>query len=184
MSDVITPKAKEINPLDDLLLRMDEAIDSGSTVPFSNKKMVDADQLHELIDQIRLDMPTEIKRAKDIEAQKKSIIEQAEKDAADVTAEARKRVTEMIKDAKAEADRLVSQQEIVGRANEYAKEQVERANKEAEEIIAQAREKEKQIRDAMVKSINESLTEASAVLQKNLDAVNTTMEAISKINEE
>lgn len=184
MSENVTPKAKEIKPLEELLLRIDEAIDSGSTVPFSNKKMYDPEQLHEFIDEIRLNMPAEIKRAKDIEAQKQSIIEQAEKDAEDVTNEARRRVTEMIKDAKAEADKLVSQQEIVGRANEYAKEQVEAANKESEEIIAKAREKEKQIREAMVSNINSSLSEAASILQKNLDSVNTTMAAISKISEE
>ena len=42
-------------------------------VPFSNKKMIDADQLHELIDEIRISMPPEIKRAQEMEAQKKAI---------------------------------------------------------------------------------------------------------------
>ncbi len=183
MSENKTAKSREALPLEQILLKIDEAIDNGSAVPFSNKKMVDADQMHEFVDEIRINIPTEIKRAKDMESQKKTILENAQKEADDIVAKAKQQADSIVAEAQAEADRLVSQQEIIGRANEYAQAQAERANQEAADIVNQAREKELAIREAMVSNINSSLTEAAAILAKNLEAVNNTRDAISRISE-
>ena len=179
----IKNNSKEATPIEQILLKIDEAIDSGNAVPFSNKKMVDADMIHEFVDEVRINLPTEIKRAKDMENQKKVILDNAQKDADDIVAQAKAQAEEIVRNAQAEADKLVSQQEIVGRANEYAQAQAQRANEEAAQILEQAREKERSIRQAMVSNINASLAEAAAVLEKNLTDVNSTREAIAKIAE-
>ena len=106
-----------------------------------------------------------------------------------------------MKAAKAEADKLVSQQEIIERANQYARETVEKANQEAadiigraraeaENIIADANNKKQSIMDAMVANINSTLGETSALLtgdverlSKSLDDINRMKEAISKLSE-
>lgn len=179
----ITLKSPELKEVDNLLLRIDEYIDSCGTVVFSNKKMVDGEEIHDLVDQIRLKLPPEVKRAKQVDEQKDAIVSAASKEADGIVDQAKRQAEEILRQAKAEADKLVSEQEIVNRANEYARDQVQRANDEAASIIEQARDKEKAIRSAMVENINATLSEAHAVLQKNLDSVNSTMEAISRISE-
>lgn len=174
---------KEKTVIDGYLDQIDELLENASTVPFSNKKMVDADQLHELCDTIRINMPAEIKRAADTAREKKSIIADANKEAENVVAQAKQQADEIIRDAQARADQLVSQQEIIGRANAYAQAQAQRADEEAAAVINQAREKEKAIREAMIENINSSLQEAAAVLEKNLGAVNNAKEAINKLNQ-
>ena len=51
--------------VEEILELMDELLDKSSSVPFSQKKMIDVEQMREYIDSIRLNLPGEIKRAKD-----------------------------------------------------------------------------------------------------------------------
>ena len=193
---------KEYTPLNDLLDRIDETIDSGATVPFSNKKMLDGDSLHELVDEVRMSVPPEIKRAQELEVQRKTILDNAKAEADEIRKSAAAEKEGIIKDAKAEAEKLVSQQEIIERAAQYAKETVDKANQEASDIINQARaegdnivadanNKKQSIMDAMVANINSTLGDASALLQgdvdkltKSLEDVNRMREAILKLSEQ
>ena len=152
---------------------MDELLDTSSAVPFSNKKMIDADLMREYIDSIRLSLPAELKKAEETMRDKKSIITQAQKEA-----------DEIIKRAEERAKVLVSEQEIIKKATEYAKAQVQQANEQASDIVAQAQEKEKAIRGALSANLNKTLTEAQQILAKNLNDVNSTLEAVSKISGE
>ncbi|WP_295154148.1 hypothetical protein [uncultured Ruminococcus sp.] len=194
-------ETKDYKPLNDLLLRLDETIDNGATVPFSNKKMVDGDQLHELVDEIRMSMPPEIKRAQELEQQRKTILENANKEADEIRRSAEGDKAAIITEAKAEADRLVSEQEIIDRAKQYAKDEVEKANQdaadiisraqtEADNIITDAQNKKQSIMNAMVASINSTLAEAAELLDadvnrltKSLEDVNRMREAISRLSE-
>lgn len=194
-------ETKDYKPLNDLLLRLDETIDNGATVPFSNKKMVDGDQLHELVDEVRMSMPPEIKRAQELEQQRKTILENANKEADEIRRSAEGDKAAIITEAKAEADRLVSEQEIIDRAKQYAKDEVEKANQdaadiisraqtEADNIITDAQNKKQSIMNAMVASINSTLAEAAELLDadvnrltKSLEDVNRMREAISRLSE-
>ena len=193
---------KEYTPLNDLLDRIDETIDSGATVPFSNKKMLDGDTLHELVDEVRMSVPPEIKRAQELEVQRKAILDNAKAEAEEIKKSAQAEKDGIIKDAKAEAEKLVSQQEIIERAAMYAKETVDKATVEAENIvngakadadniIADANSKKQSIMDAMVANINSTLGDAAELLQgdvdkltKSLDDVNRMREAILKLSEQ
>lgn len=194
-------ETKDYKPLNDLLLRLDETIDNGATVPFSNKKMVDGDQLHELVDEVRMSIPPEIKRAQELEQQRKTILENANKEADEIRRSAEGDKAAIITEAKAEADRLVSEQEIIDRAKQYAKDEVEKANQdaadiisraqtEADNIITDAQNKKQSIMNAMVASINSTLAEAAELLDadvnrltKSLEDVNRMREAISRLSE-
>ena len=48
--------------VEEILELMDELLDKSSSVPFSQKKMIDVEQMREYIDSIRLNLPGEIKR--------------------------------------------------------------------------------------------------------------------------
>ena len=105
--------------VEEILELMDELLDKSSSVPFSQKKMIDVEQMREYIDSIRLNLPGEIKRAKDMTRDKKNILTEANKEA-----------EEIVKKAKEEAKKLVAQEEIIKQAADYAKQIAAEANKQ------------------------------------------------------
>ena len=144
--------------VEEILELMDELLDKSSSVPFSQKKMIDVEQMRE------------IKRAKDMTRDKKNILTEANKEA-----------EEIVKKAKDEAKKLVAQEEIIKQAADYAKQIAAEANKQAADIVEQAKAKDKAIREALSENLNKSLSEAAEVLTKSLKDVNTTRDAVSKI---
>jgi len=152
--------------VEEILELMDELLDKSSSVPFSQKKMIDVEQMREYIDSIRLNLPGEIKRAKDMTRDKKNILTEANKEAEEIVKKAKK---------------LVAQEEIIKQAADYAKQIAAEANKQAADIVEQAKAKDKAIREALSENLNKSLSEAAEVLTKSLKDVNTTRDAVSKI---
>lgn len=199
---IIMSENKDYTPMNDLLERIDETIDNGATVPFSNKKMIDGDRIHELVDEVRMSIPPEIKRAQELEVQRKVILEAAKKEADEIRNSALSEKEAVMNDARAEADKLVSQEAIIARAEQYVKEQVDRANQDAEDIVSRARaeaeniiadanNRKQSIMDAMVANINATLGDASETLQadvnrltKSLEDVNRMREAILRLSEQ
>ena len=54
--------------IDEILEEMDELLDKASSMPLiAHKKVVDGDRLRELINDVRLNLPHELKEAKKIE---------------------------------------------------------------------------------------------------------------------
>ncbi len=176
---------------DEILEMMEELIDNSSAVPFSGKKMIDCDQMRTYIDTLRLNMPGEIKQAKELQSQKENILAEANAEAKKIRAQA----DEYVEETKKKADEMVKETEITRQAKEYAVELISNARKEADEIMAQANadadktiadaeEKDAQIKRALTDTINNTLAEARAILQRNVDAVTQTMEAFERLNPE
>lgn len=156
--------------IDEILDLMDGLLDKSSSVPFSNKRMIDCEQMREYIDTIRLNFPTELKKAKDMARDKDKII-----------AEANKNAEEIIKKAEERAKILVSEQEIIKEAGEIANDQLKRAKEQADQIIADAVAKDRDIKSALASNLNKVLSDAERVLNRNLNEVITIKEAIIKI---
>ncbi len=98
--------------IDELLDQMDELLDDAFNVPFSGgKRVVDVDRVRGIIDDIRLNMPTEIRQAKAITADRIDIIKTAKKEAEDI-----------VKRAEERARALVSQEAVVRAAQQHANE--------------------------------------------------------------
>ncbi len=139
-------------------------------VPLSSKKRVDADMMLEIIDELSESMPKEIESARAIEKERQNILD-----------DARRQANQIIKDANAQAEILISEQEIVKQAHDYANAEAQRANEEAERIISNAKAQDLAIRKAMVEKLNISLGEAHNVLTKCVEDVTATHEALEKI---
>ncbi|MEG1873017.1 MAG: ATPase [Ruthenibacterium sp.] len=89
--------------IDELLDIMDETLEQATSVPFTGgKRMVDIEKVRDLIDDIRLNMPGEIRQAKAIVQDRGDIISTANKEAEAI-----------VKRAEDRARALVSQEEIV-----------------------------------------------------------------------
>ena len=98
--------------IDELLDQIDEMIDKAWGLPLSGGKcLVEADTLRDIIDSIRGNMPSEIRQAKSIVA-----------DRADIIATAKKEAEEIIRVAEERARAMVMQEEVVKQAAQKANE--------------------------------------------------------------
>ncbi len=98
--------------IENLLDQIDEMIDKAWGLPLSGGKcLVEADKLRDIIDDIRGNMPSEIRQAKSIVADRVDIIDTAKKEAEDIVRAAGER-----------ARAMVMQEEVVKQAAQKANE--------------------------------------------------------------
>lgn len=143
--------------IDDILDLMDDLLDSANSVPFSVKKsIIDSDQMRDYINEIRLNLPQEIKQAKLIVRDRQSIISDANKEA-----------DAIIRRAEDRAKVIVSNDEIT-----------KAAKVRANEILTQAQTKAKEIKNAASTYVDKILVKTEESLQANLGDVRKTRQAI------
>lgn len=147
--------------VDDFLDLMDEILDRAQAVPFSNKKsMVEVDQIRDCIDKIRLNLPTEIKQAKKIVQERKSIIDDANRQA-----------NEIITKSEVRAKELVSESEITKSAQTKAADILRSAEIRASEIENMALDKSKTLKTATDDYITSTLTKAETTVASALESI-------------
>ena len=100
-----------------LIDRLEELFNDSKAVPLTHSVMVDEDKMLDIIDQMRIAIPEEVKKAQQIIAQKDRVMAQAQEEA--------NRTVEI---ARQKADDLVHRDVIV-----------QEAQRRAEQIVAQAR---------------------------------------------
>ena len=122
--------------IDTLLRDMDTVLDEGKSVPFSNKLMVDVEELKRIIEDIRLNMPTEITQAKKIATERRDILNAADAEAEDILAKARQK-----------ADLMVEEHQITKEAREAARGIMQQAKNESELLIENSKERARDIMD-------------------------------------
>ena len=104
---------------------IEEFIDSCKYQPLSNTKIiVNRDEIDELIKELRLKTPDEIRRYQKIISNKDAILEDAQSKA-----------DAIIADAQAKAQELVTQHEIMQKAYAQANDTINAANKQAQESL-------------------------------------------------
>ncbi len=143
--------------IDEILELMDELLDKAVAVPFSkNKCLVEVDKLREYIDEIRYNLPSEIKNAKGMVSDRAKILSDAKEDA-----------EKIVKRAEERAKLLVSNHEIMKQAKE-----------KADEMLMNAQTKERDIRIAMNEKMEEMLSQTEEILTKNINDIKNTRAAI------
>jgi len=112
------------NKIDEILDEMDEVLDKAKPFPFAgNKFLVDADRMRELVNDVRLNMPHEIKDARLVAFDRDRILNEAKAKAEAVISQAEKR-----------AAAIVSQDSIVKEAKKKAIEMLTKAQNNAKEV--------------------------------------------------
>ena len=79
-----------------LLDTLEDILDRSKHVPFTEKGIVDKEEILEIIQEIRLKLPDELKQAKWIKEERGRILQEAEKEADDIVREAENRIISMI----------------------------------------------------------------------------------------
>lgn len=143
--------------IDDVLEMIDDTLDKGATVPFSGKKVVvDADKIRDLLNEIRLNLPSEIKQAKLIVIDRKTIISDANNEAEAIVRKAEER-----------AKAIVSNDEIV-----------KEARAKANEILNQTQDKCKQMKIEAREYVENILDQTEGLLSASIVSVKKTKQAV------
>lgn len=144
--------------IEEILDEIDELLDSAASVPFvQHKKIIDGERLRELVNDIRLNMPQELKEAKKIEGESQRILSAAKSSAEDI-----------IRRAEDRAAQIVSKEAIV----------VE-ARKKAIDILTKAQNASKNIQQNAALSIAKMLNDTENYYTKNLQNIKTVKSKIS-----
>ena len=110
-----------------LVNKLEELFSQGRSLPFTHNVVINEDQMIDLIDQMRISIPEEIKRSQQILAQRDRILAQA-KDEHD----------RMLEIANEKREQLISAHEISVEATNRAKQIISQAQTEADVIKQEA----------------------------------------------
>jgi vacuolar-type H+-ATPase subunit H len=137
-----------------------EFVESCRMQPLSTTKViVPKDELYDLLDELRLRTPDEIKRYQKIIANRDAIIADAEEKAAAILAEASEN-----------ARSLVDQHEIMQQAYNQANEYVSKADSQAQAILAEANSDANQIRTNALAYTEDLLTDIERILARTYES--------------
>ncbi len=132
-----------------LVDRLEQLVNEGRRLPLSNKVMVDEQKIWDLIDQMRIAIPEEVKKAKRTNQERDRIIAQAHEEAA--------RLVDLKRE---EAAALVSEHDLTKAAELRAATIVERAQRDVESLRADADEYVLQVLGDMAARLECALNEA------------------------
>ena len=157
-----------LSRIEQLIEDIYEFVESCKMQPLSQTKVVvPKDHLYDLLDELRLRTPDEIKRYQKIIANRDAIIADAESKALQIQA-----------DAKQQAKGLVNENEIMQQAYYQANEMVSSASAQAEAILKSANEDAEQIRAGALAYTDEILGEVERVLANAFESTRSKSEAL------
>ena len=133
-----------------LIDRLEELFNQSKTIPLTRNVMVDEDRMLDIIDQMRIAIPEEVKKAQQLLGQRDRVLAQAQEEA--------NRTLEI---ARQKADQLVTKDNIL----------VE-AQRRAEQITAHARAEAENTRGDADEYVIDSLEQLQAELERITNQVN------------
>lgn len=139
-----------------------EFIENCKMQPLSSTKVVvPKDELYDLLDELRMRTPDEIKRYKKVIANREAIL-----------ADAEKKVELMMDEARQQTDSLINNSEIMQKAYYQANDVVSKATTEANQILEQAKQEADQVRLNALEYANDLLKVAETALTNSYEQSN------------
>ncbi len=141
--------------IEDVLDQLDELLDKSWSLPLSGGRcVVDADRVRDFIDDIRINLPSEIKQAQAIVADRAEIVESAKREAEVI-----------IRKAEDQRKALVSGEEVAKAAQQRAAELLQQTKTQTREMRGSAQEYSDNILRTAEEALTKSLTELRASRQ-------------------
>ncbi|MBT9775802.1 vacuolar family H+-ATPase subunit H [Clostridium sp. MCC353] len=145
--------------IEQLISEIEEYIDGCKYQPLSNTKiLVNKEELEELLVELRLRIPDEIKQYQKIISNQDAILN-----------EARLQADSMLKEATAQTNELVNEHEIMQRAYAAANQVVEQANAQGQAIVDSAVNDANNIRQSAVQYTDDMLKSLQAIISHSME---------------
>ena len=105
-----------------LLETLEEILEQSKKIPFTDKAVLDKEAILEIIKEIRLKLPDELKQAKWVKEERQRILTEAQKEANDIVKEAETRIISMIDEHEITKKAYEQKAQIIETANEMSRE--------------------------------------------------------------
>jgi len=142
--------------IDKTLDKMDDLLNEGVAMPLTGRRLIDVEKMQDLIDDLRMNLPQEIKDAKAVVSERNEILEQAEAQAEDI-----------IQKAEARARQMISETEIFKAAKRASNDMLTTAsqqNRETERLAVEFSENAlKKAEDALLVVFNQVKTKRLSI---------------------
>ncbi len=117
-----------------LVDRLEELFNQSRPIPLTHNVIVDEDRFLEIIDQMRISIPEEVKKAQQVTAQRDRLLAQAQEEAARTIALAKQKAEEIVsRDAIVQAAQARSEQILA-----QARSEAEDSRREADDYVLEA----------------------------------------------
>lgn len=157
-----------MNKIEEMIAAIEEYIDNCKPLPLSNNKIiVEKDAIEELLRELRLRTPDEIKKYQKIISNKEAILADA-KDQAD----------SMLNAAKVHTQELVNEHEIMQRAYSEAEEIRDQAYSQAQAVLDQATEEANQMRYSAVQYTDDMLANLQRIIEHSIESNRSKYESL------
>lgn len=105
-----------------LLETLEECLERANNIPFTQKGIVDKEEILDIIKEIRLKLPDELKQAKWVKEERGRILVEAQKEADGIVKEAENRIISMIDEHEITRKAYEQKAQIIETANEMSRE--------------------------------------------------------------
>ena len=149
--------------IEQIIEEIEEYIDSCKFQPLSTTKIiVNKDQMDELLRELRMKTPDEIKRYQKIISNKEAILN-----------DAREKAQSLINEATEQTTELINEHEIMQQAYAQANEVVQLATKQAQDIVDNATLEANAIRESVMQYTDDMMANIEDILNHAIEAANT-----------
>ena len=157
--------------IEQIIEEIEEYVESCRYQPLSTTKIiVNKEELEELLRELRLKTPDEIKRYQKIIGNKDAIL-----------ADAQEKADQIIRAAQEQAQNMISETEIMKQAYGQANATISAANEEAQGIVDNADQDAANIRMSAISYTDELLSNLSAIMTNTLEEAATTFNEFSAV---
>ena len=154
--------------IEQIIGELEDYISSCRPVPFSSAKIaVDKEDIDELIRELRLKTPDEIKKYQKLISNKEAIL-----------ADAKEQADRMIREAQIHTEELINEHEIMQRAYEQANKVIDDATAEAQRIMDSATEDANNIRMGAIQYTDDMLSNLEMIINHAIDSNKTRYETL------
>ena len=149
--------------IEQLIDEIEEYIDSCKYQPLSNSKIiVNKEEIEELLRELRMKTPDEIKRYQKIINNKEAILN-----------DAREKAEALINEATAHTSELISEHEIMQQAYAQANEVVNMATQQAQEILDNATVEANSVKASAIQYTDDILANLEQIIENGINIANT-----------
>ena len=151
-----------------LLEELEEIVQGASKVPLTGKSLLDAEDLMEIIKEIRVELPEELQRAQWINDEKARIIGEAESER-----------TAMLEEARAQSEAMIDRDEITNQARIKAEEIISNADMQSRNMKMRTYEYIDNVMNSMIERVEYAnrvyMKDMYENLKKSFDQVTETL---------
>lgn len=156
--------------IEQLISEIEEYIDSCKFQALSNSKIiVNKEEMEELLVELRMRIPDEIKQYQKIISQQDAILGEAQAKADAMLADAKRQADSMVAQASEQTTEMINEHEIMQRAYAHANEVVEQANRQGQAIIDKAVEDANGIRQGSIQYTDDMLRSLQTIINHTME---------------